>query len=87
MKYSQLFGKTSKIAPKDAEIASHKLLVQGGFIDQLGAGIYSFLPLGWRVHQNITQIIREEMNTIGAQELEMPVLQHFAEAPIGARVA
>lgn len=75
MQYSQLFGKTLKIAPKDADTASHRLLVQGGFIDQLAAGIYTFLPLGWRVHQKIANIIREEMDAIGGQELGMSVLQ------------
>lgn len=76
MRYSQLFGKTLKTAPKEAETVSHKLLVQGGFIDrQLAAGIYSFLPLGWRVEQKIEEIIREEMNAIGGQEILMPALQ------------
>lgn len=75
MRYSQLFGKTSKTAPKDADSVSHKFLVQAGFIDQLSAGIYSFLPLGWRVHQKIANIIREEMDAIGGQEVGLPVLQ------------
>lgn len=75
MLYSKLFGKTEKIPPKDTESVSHKYLVQGGYIDQLGSGIYSFLPLGFSVHQKISQIIREEMNAIDAQELGMPVLQ------------
>lgn len=75
MRYNQLFGKTLKIAPKDADTASHRLLVQGGFIDQLAAGIYTFLPLGWRVHQKIAEIIREEMDAIDGQELGMSVLQ------------
>lgn len=75
MRYSNLFGKTTKVVPKDAEAISHKLLAQAGYIDQLSAGIYSFLPLGWKVMQNITSIIREEMNAIGAQELYLPSLQ------------
>lgn len=75
MKYSKLFGKTSKLAPKEAETISHKLLVQAGYIDQLAAGIYSFLPLGLKVQQKIANIIREEINAIGGQELVMPVLQ------------
>ena len=75
MRYSQLFGKTTKIAPKDAEAISHKLLVQAGYIDQLSAGIYSFLPLGLKVLQNITNIIREEMNAVGGQEVSLPSLQ------------
>lgn len=71
---SQLFLPTLRDAPADAEAASHKLLVRGGFIRQLGAGVWTFLPLGWRVHRRIEQIIREEMNTIGGQEMLMPVL-------------
>lgn len=75
MRYSKLLGKTLRQPPKEAESASHKLLAKGGFIDQLAAGIYTFLPLGWRVHKKIENIIREELNKIGAQELSMPVLQ------------
>ena len=75
MKYSQLFGKSLRKIPKGAEAVSHQLLVKGGFIDQLAAGIYSFLPLGWRVHQKIENIIREEMNAIGGQEVFLPTLQ------------
>jgi prolyl-tRNA synthetase len=61
-------------APTDAEAASHKLLVRGGFIRQVGAGLWTYLPLGWRVHQKVVQIIREEMDAIGAQEMLGPVL-------------
>src|SRR4030042_2376870 len=76
MRYSKLFGKTLKgTAPKGTEAISHQYLVKGGFIDQLAAGIYSFLPLGWQVHQKIENIIREEMNKIGGQELLLPTLQ------------
>lgn len=76
MRYSQLFGKTLMRPPKEAETVSHKLLVKAGFIDhQLSAGIYSFLPLGWRVHRKIENIIREEMNAIGGQEVFLPTLQ------------
>jgi prolyl-tRNA synthetase len=71
---SQLFLPTLREDPADAEAASHKLLVRGGFIRQVAAGVWTFLPLGWRVHQNITQIIREEMDAIGGQELLMPLL-------------
>ena len=60
--------------PADAEAASHKLLVRGGFIRQVGAGLWTFLPLGWRVHQKVVQIIREEINAIGGQEMLEPVL-------------
>jgi prolyl-tRNA synthetase len=71
---SQLFLPTLRDAPADAEAASHQLLVRGGFVRQLGAGIFTFLPLGWRVHQKIVQIIREEMDAIGGQEMLAPVL-------------
>jgi prolyl-tRNA synthetase len=71
---SQLFLPTLREAPADAEAASHKLLVRGGYIRQVTAGVWTFLPLGWRVHQKIVQIIREEMDAIGAQEMLMPVL-------------
>ncbi|OGY24865.1 MAG: hypothetical protein A2Y57_01015 [Candidatus Woykebacteria bacterium RBG_13_40_7b] len=74
MRQSQLFGKTLRNAPKEAEAISHKLLARAGFIDQLSAGIYTFLPLGWRVHQKIAGVIRDEMNSLGAQEFSMPVL-------------
>ena len=62
---SQLFLPTLREDPGDAEAVSHKLLVRGGFIRQVGAGIWTFLPLGWRVHRKIEQIIREEMDAIG----------------------
>jgi prolyl-tRNA synthetase len=65
---------TLKDDPADAEAISHKLLVRGGFVRQLGAGLYTYLPLGWRVLQNTMGIIREEMDTIGVEML-MPVLQ------------
>jgi prolyl-tRNA synthetase len=71
---SQLFLPTLRDAPADAESISHKLLVRGGFIRQVSAGVWTFLPLGWRVHEKIVQIIREEMDAIGAQEMLMPVL-------------
>jgi prolyl-tRNA synthetase len=71
---SQLFLPTLRDAPADAEAISHKLLVRGGFIRQLSAGVWTFLPLGWRVHRKVEQIIREEMDAIGAQEMLMPVL-------------
>jgi prolyl-tRNA synthetase len=74
MKASRLFIPTLREDPADAEAVSHKLLVRGGFIRQVSAGLWTFLPLGWRVHENVVQIIREEMNAIGAQELLMPVL-------------
>jgi prolyl-tRNA synthetase len=71
---SQLFLPTLRDAPADAEAVSHKLLVRGGYIRQVTAGVWTFLPLGWRVHQKVVQIVREEMDAIGGQELLMPVL-------------
>src|SRR6476469_9771472 len=71
---SQIHLPTLREDPGDAEATSHKLLLRGGFVRQVGAGLFSFLPLGWRVHQKIVQIIREEMNAIGGQEMLMPVL-------------
>jgi len=71
---SQLFLPTLRDDPADAEAASHKLLVRGGYIRQVSAGVWTFMPLGWRVHRKIEQIIREEMDAIGGQEMLMPVL-------------
>jgi len=71
---SQLFLPTLREAPADADAASHQLLVRGGFIRQIGAGLWSFLPLGWRVHMRIEQIIREEIEGIGGQEMLCPTL-------------
>ena len=71
---SQLFLPTLRDDPADAEAVSHKLLVRGGFIRQLSAGVWTFLPLGWRVHRKVEQIIREEMDAIGGQEMLMPLL-------------
>jgi prolyl-tRNA synthetase len=71
---SQYFLPTEKQAPADAEALSHKLMVRAGLIRQLGAGMWTWLPAGWRVHENVAQIIREELNAIGGQEVLMPVL-------------
>src|SRR5918998_6494154 len=71
---SQLFAPPLREDPADAEAASHRLLVRGGYIRQVGAGLWTYLPLGWRVHEKAAQIVREEMNAIGCQEMLMPVL-------------
>ena len=71
---STLFLPTLREDPADAEAVSHKLLVRAGLIRQLVTGLWTFLPAGWRVHEKIVQIIREEMNAIGGQEMFMPVL-------------
>jgi prolyl-tRNA synthetase len=74
MRLSHLFFTTLRDDPADAEMASHRLLVRAGYVRQLGAGIYSLLPLGWRVTRRVEQIIREEMERIGCQEMSMPVV-------------
>ncbi len=74
MKYSQLLGKATKDKVKDTKFVSHQYLVRAGFIRESTAGRYYFLPLGWRVHQKIQQIVKEEMDRIGAQEMITPVL-------------
>ncbi|HJX69637.1 MAG TPA: proline--tRNA ligase [Dehalococcoidia bacterium] len=77
MRLTQLFTKTLREAPAEAETVSHQLLLRAGMIHQIGTGIYSYLPLGWRVLRRIEQIIREELDRAGGQELMMPVLQPF----------
>jgi prolyl-tRNA synthetase len=72
---SQYLLPTEKEAPADAEAISHKLMVRAGLIRQMGAGMWTWLPAGWRVHQRVAAIIRQEMDAIGAQEMLMPVLQ------------
>lgn len=74
MRYSQLFGKTLKQAPHDEVSTNAKLLMRGGFVDKVSAGVYSYLPLGQRVIDKISQIVREEMDAAGGQEVTMPVL-------------
>ena len=75
---STYFLPTEREAPADAEALSHILMVRAGLIRQVGSGLWSWLPAGWRVHQKVVQIVREEMNAIGGQEMLMPVL-HPAE--------
>jgi prolyl-tRNA synthetase len=77
MRFSNLFGKTLKEIPSEADTASHQLLLRAGMIQQVAAGVYSYLPLGWRVLKKIEQIIREEMDKAGGQELMLPSLQPF----------
>ncbi len=72
---SGYFLPTLKDAPADAEAASHKLLVRAGLARQLGAGMWTFLPAGWKAHRKAEQIVREELDAIGGQEMLMPVLQ------------
>jgi prolyl-tRNA synthetase len=77
MRFSRLFGKTLKEIPSEADTASHQLLIRACMIQQEAAGVYSYLPLGWRVIKKIEQIIREEMDDAGGQELMLPSLQPF----------
>jgi prolyl-tRNA synthetase len=74
MRLSQLFFTSLRDDPSEAEMPSHRLLLRAGYLRQLGAGIYSLLPLGFRVTQRVEQVIREELDAIGGQEMEMPVV-------------
>jgi len=74
VRWSSLFIPTLRDAPAEAEAVSHRLLVRGGFMRQLQSGHYSMLPLGWRVHQKVGEIIRQEMDGIGAQEFLLPAM-------------
>src|ERR1700754_4384935 len=71
---SQSFVPTLKDPPSDAEAISHKLMVRAGLIRQLGAGLWTYLPAGWKIHRRVEQIIREEMDAISGKELLMPLL-------------
>ena len=75
MRSSRLHIPTLKEVPRDADIANHQLLLRGGYIRRVAAGLYNFLPLGHRVLSKVSQIIREEMNKAGAQEILMPFVQ------------
>jgi prolyl-tRNA synthetase len=74
-RWSRTYIPTSKEAPADAEAISHRLLTRGGFIRRVGSGIYDYLPIGWRVLQKISQIVREEMDAIGSSEMLMPAME------------
>ena len=75
LKMSDLYAPTLKEDPAEAEVASHRLLLRAGMIRKAAAGIYTFLPLGWRSVRKVSQIVREEMDAIGSQEMLMPVVQ------------
>ena len=75
MRISKLFGKTQRETPAEALMISHQLLLRAGMIHQVAAGVYSYLPLAWRALRKIEDIIRDEMNKAGGQELTLPVLQ------------
>src|SRR3954470_18413094 len=74
MRVSHLFFATLRDDPAEAEMASHRLLVRAGYVRQLGSGIYSLLPLGYRVTKRVEQVIREEIDGIGGQEMERPAV-------------
>jgi prolyl-tRNA synthetase len=74
-RFSRYFLPTEKQPPADAEALSHKLLVRAGMIRQVGSGLWTWMPAGWRVHRKVEQIVREELDAIGSHELLMPVLQ------------
>ncbi len=78
MRMSQLFGRTLRQAPAEAETANHQLMLRAALVNQLAAGIYSYMPLGWRVLRKIEQIVREEMDAAGGQEVHLPAM-HPAE--------
>ena len=78
MKYAAMFGKTTRNVPKDEVTANAELLTRAGFVEKLMAGAYTYLPLGLKVLDNISAIVREEMDAIGGQELLMPMLHPSA---------
>ena len=75
LRMSKLYAPTLKESPNDAEIASHKLLLRAGMMRKTASGVYTFLPLGYKVLAKVEAIVREEMDSIGAQEIMMPALQ------------
>ena len=75
MRLSRMFGKTLRSEPAEAESISHRLMLKAGMVHQVSAGVYSYMPLAWRVLRKIENIIREEMNAAGGQEVKMPVIQ------------
>ena len=75
MKFTQLISKTLRTDPADADTASHRLMLKAGMVQQVAAGVYSYLPLAWRSLRKIEGIIRQEMDAAGGQEVRMPVLQ------------
>ena len=74
MRQSQAFIPTLKEDPADAELVSHKLMVRAGMLRKLSAGVFALLPVGWRAARKVAQIVREEMDRAGAQELMLPIL-------------
>ena len=81
MRMSKLFARTLREAPAEAEVTSHKLLIRAAYIRKLAAGIYSWLPLGWRSLRKVEQIIREEMDAAGGQEIRLPIILRAGDGP------
>src|SRR6056297_2357505 len=75
MKLSKYYLPTLKETPTDAELESHKLMLKAGMIRKVTAGVYSYLPLGFKVLHKVEEIVREEMNRAGAQEIKLPIIQ------------
>ncbi len=75
MRYTELLIPTVKEVPAEAEIPSHRLMIRAGYIRKLASGTYTYLPLGWRSLRKIMEIVRQEMDAAGAQEISMPILQ------------
>ena len=86
LRMSTLFLRTLREDPADAEVPSHRLLVRAGYIRRAAPGIYSWLPLGWRVLRTVERIIREEMDAIGAQEQGRHPQDHAEKATCGSGV-
>ena len=74
MKFSKFYAPTTKEAPKDASLPSHQFLIRGGFVEQIGSGLYNYLPLGKIMHDKISRVVKEEMNEAGAQEVSFSVV-------------
>src|SRR5208283_5473293 len=77
MRLTKLFGKTQREIPAEADTISHQLLLRSGMVSQVAAGVYTIMPLAWRSLKKIENIVRDEMNKAGGQEITMPVLQPF----------
>ena len=75
MRHSKLLIPTMKETPADAQVASHRLMMRAGMIRKVAAGIYNYLPLGWRVFEKVSKIVREELDAADAQEIHMPAVQ------------
>ena len=75
MRVSQMYAPTLREVPAEAEVVSHQLMLRAGFIRKAAGGVYSYLPLAWRVLKKIENMVREEMDDAGAQELLMPIVQ------------